>query len=164
MTAQEVRAATCHGSLIELLKELNKDKNWREIFGRPSIRLKDQELILRFFALYLEKVKYKRPINEFLNKFASRRRNAPIKFLEVCRERFTSTIAVAFDALGAKAFRPIGTLNAAVFDSVMVGIAKRLEQGPIKKPSKLADAYAKLLDKQTYKDATSSATSDEKNV
>jgi uncharacterized protein with ParB-like and HNH nuclease domain len=99
LTPQEVRVATCHGPLIELLKELNADKNWRQIFGKTSIRLKDQELILRFLALYLERDKYEKPINEFLNVFAGRHRKPDGAFLKTCREKFTSAIAAAFQGL-----------------------------------------------------------------
>src|SRR5208283_3808965 len=107
LTPQEVRTATYHGPFTKLLKQLNSDTNWRRIFGKASIRLKDQELILRFLALYLENDKYIKPINEFLNKFAARHRNPPEKLLATYRSKFTSTIAVAYGALGKKAFRPV---------------------------------------------------------
>lgn len=164
LTPQEVRTAASHGPLIDLLRELNSDKHWRQIFGKPSIRLKDQELILRFLALYLESDKYEKPINEFLNRFASRNRKPAQKFLQNCHGKFVSTIAVAFQSLGEKAFRPAGSLNAAVFDSIMVGMAKRLDKGRIEKPAKLAAAYEKLLTKEGYQTAITSATSDETNV
>jgi len=37
--------------------------------------LKDQELILRFFALYFFLDEYERPMNEFLNKYMGANRN-----------------------------------------------------------------------------------------
>jgi hypothetical protein len=164
LTAQEVRTAASYGDLILLLKKLNDDKNWRRIFGKPSLRLKDQELILRFLAFYLESDKYAKPVNEFLNGFVSRHRNPPQKFLEDATKEFTDVIAVSLAAFGEKAFRPSGSLNAAVFDSVTVAIAKRLDKGKIKKPEKLAAAYEHLLTNVNYQSATTSATSDEANV
>jgi hypothetical protein len=164
LNAQEVRTAATYGELILLLKKLNDDGNWRQIFGKPSLRLKDQELILRFIAFYLESDKYQKPISEFLNLFVSRHRNPPPKFLEDAASEFTSTIALCLKAFGKRAFRPAGSLNAAVFDSVMVGIARRLDKGKIKKPERLAVAYEQLLKKETYLNAVTSATSDETNV
>ena len=164
LTAQEVRTAATYGDLILLLKELNNDANWRQIFGKQSLRLKDQELILRFIAFYLESEKYQKPINEFLNLFVSRHRNPPQKFLEHASAEFTSVIALCLQTLGKKAFRPAGSLNAAVFDSVTVGIARRLDKGKIRKPEKLAAAYEQLLKKDSYLSAVTSATSDEINV
>jgi len=164
LTAQEVRTAASYGDLILLLKTLNEDTNWRRIFGKRSLRLKDQELILRFLAFYLETEKYKKPVNEFLNDFVSRYRNPPKKFLERASAEFKSVIAICLKTLGERAFRPQGSLNAAVFDSVTVGIARRLDKGKIKKPAMVATAYDQLLKKDTYTGATTSATSDETNV
>jgi hypothetical protein len=164
LTAQEVRTAASYGDLILLLKKLNDDANWRRIFGKPSLRLKDQELILRFIAFYLESEKYEKPVNEFLNGFVSRHRNPSKKFLDHASVEFTSVVALCLQALGEKAFRPAGSLNAAVFDSVTVGVARRLDKGKIKKPEMLAAAYERLLKKDTYLSAVTSATSDETNV
>jgi hypothetical protein len=47
---QEIRACIYHGPFAELLDELNSNPDWRKIYGAPSKRLKDQELILRFLA------------------------------------------------------------------------------------------------------------------
>jgi uncharacterized protein with ParB-like and HNH nuclease domain len=66
LNAQEVRTAATYGELILLLKKLNGDANWRQIFGKPSVRLKDQELILRFIAFYLESERYEKPISKLL--------------------------------------------------------------------------------------------------
>lgn len=51
LSPQEIRACVYSGSFDSLLKQLNKDPNWRGIYGRVSDRAKDEELILRFFAL-----------------------------------------------------------------------------------------------------------------
>lgn len=48
---QEIRIALYAGSRVDALRELNNDPNWRAIFGRKNLRLKDTELILRYLAL-----------------------------------------------------------------------------------------------------------------
>jgi hypothetical protein len=138
--------------------------NWREIFGKPSLKQKDQELILRFLAFYLEGERYEKPVNEFLNLFVSRHRYPKKDFVDKCKTAFRNTIDVARKAIVERAFRPEGSINAAVFDSVMVGIAKRLEKGPIVRNDKLLTAYESLLNNPVYKKAIASATSDEPNV
>ena len=164
LAAQEVRVATYHGTLMDLIRNLNEYSHWRSIYGKPSPRSKDQELILRFLALYADNEKYEKPMSEFLNKFSGRHRDATSQFLEQCRNTFTSTIELVSRSLGSQAFRPERSLNAAVFDSVMVGVAKRLELGPIKKIAKISTAYDELLKNSKYMDAISRATSDELNV
>ena len=71
---QEIRACIYHGGFNELLHELNDHSSWRKVYGPPSKRLKDQELILRFFALYFFLDTYERPIKEFLNRYMAQMR------------------------------------------------------------------------------------------
>ena len=68
-------------------------------------------------------------LSEFLNNFVSHHKNPPKKFLDQAAAEFKSVIAATLQALGPKAFRLGGSLNAAVFDSVTVGIARRLDNG-----------------------------------
>src|SRR5690606_16760927 len=75
LTDQEMRIAIYHGALIERIRELNNFDTWRKVFGKLHTRLKDQELILRFFALYEESDIYQRPLSEFLSKYAGRHQN-----------------------------------------------------------------------------------------
>src|SRR6202035_5587475 len=55
---QEIRVALYHGELVSVLRKLNDNKDWRALFGPKSRRLKDMELILRFFAFYFYASKY----------------------------------------------------------------------------------------------------------
>jgi hypothetical protein len=77
---------------------------------------------------------------------------------------FVETIATAHAFLGRKAFRPERALNAAVFDSVMVGLATRLAKGPVASGSGLAAAYRTLLTEKRYTSAYLRATADEESV
>jgi hypothetical protein len=164
LVPQEIRAAVSHGSFIDLLKNLNKDAKWRSIYGKPSPRLKDQELILRFFALFHDSGRYEKPFAEFLNKYIERHRNPTSHEAATFRTLFENTISSVHAAIGTKAFRPVSSLNAAVYDSVMVGVAKRLSKKAIKSPNQLKKAYEKLLNSNKYIDLISRATSDEQNV
>ena len=66
--------------------------------------------------------------------------------------------------MGNKAFRPERSINAAVFDSVMVGVAKRLARGVINDLEEVRVKYEALLADEEYANVIASATSDEKNV
>jgi hypothetical protein len=164
LTDQEIRVALYHGSFIEKIKELNKYKHWRDVFGAPSNRLKDQEFILRFFALLFPWRSYTKPMKEFLNRFVDKYRNEDPELLQNWEKRFHETIDVAWQAFGKTAFRPSGTINAAVFDSVMVGLAQRLEKGPINTLDRIRMTYQQLLSDPEYTEAISRATSDEQSV
>lgn len=164
LTPQEMRCAIYHGSLMDELKKLNEHLSWRSIFGKTNPRLKDQELVLRFLALYHNFAGYQRPMAEFLNKFVQRYREAKTPFLQQCGAVFTATSDIIWEALGRRAFRPERALNAAVCDSVMVGIAYRLQKSGAIAPGAIIEAYNALLRDTEYITAVSYATSNEAPV
>ena len=161
---QEIRSCVSHGKFIDLLNDINNNKKWRQLFGPPSKRQKDQELILRFLAFFYKRDKYKRPMREFLNKFTRQYRNLDDQLGFRFRKVFLETVEVACDALDKRAFRPQNNLNAAVFDAVMVGLAKRLEHGPLTDPGRLQSAYDTLLNEQSFQGAYSKGTADVESV
>jgi hypothetical protein len=162
--SHEIRLAIFYGSLIKELTELNDFEPWREIFGRKNKRLKDQELILRFLALFHDHGKYGRPMAEFLNLFVKRNRNPSPERMGEFKTLFESTISIARTALGPRAFRPQKAFNAAIYDAVMVGISRRLQKGSIAEPNALKTAYEQLLIDKEFAASTSRATSDNASV
>ena len=103
-------------------------------------------------------------MEEFINRFCSIHRHGPPKFLAKQEALFNSTIAAAEKGLGVAAFRPTRSMNAAAFDSIAIGIARRLENGPILDSAGLKRAYETLLKNDDYLAATTRATADEANV
>jgi hypothetical protein len=161
LAPQEIRACIYHGAFNDLLHELNQVPAWREIFGPTSRRMRDQELILRFFALVEWRHQYERPMKDFLNRFMGSHRTLDDDAAEAFTKKFNQTIATLYDALGKGAFRPVRALNAAVYDAVMVGIATRLARGGIKESGKASDRYAALIKDQQFDQWTRSRTTDE---
>ncbi|MCI0487008.1 MAG: DUF262 domain-containing protein [Blastocatellia bacterium] len=161
---QEIRTAVYHGPFIDLIKQLNDYPAWRQIYGKKNKRLKDQELILRFLALYFDFEHYEKPMTEFLNKFTKKHRFAGKRFLPEATKVFTDTINVALDLEINTIFRPERAINAAVFDSVMVGLAKRISRGPIENPERIVETYLGLLKDREYAAAVFQATSDVEKV
>lgn len=161
---QEIRACIYVGEFNEILGQLNENLSWRKVFGSPNRRRRDQELILRFLSLYFYGNNYSRPMKEFLNVYMGKNRHLQVNSANQIREAFTNTIEVVGEALGPKAFKPVRALNAAIFDSVMVGIARRLEQGPIHDKEGLRRSYQALLEDDKFATATGRATADEESV
>lgn len=161
---QEIRRAAFHGPFLDKITEFNNYGAWRDIFGKVNKRLKDEELILRFIALYYDDSTYKKPMEEFLNGFASKHNKPSEKFLKEVEKVFKDAIDVAKKALGTRAFRVVRTINAAVFDSIMVGIARRLKQGQISDFDAMRKSYEELKQDSNYLKATSKGTSDEAAV
>jgi len=160
LQAQEIRAALYHGEFNDLLNFLNNNQSWRNLFGPTSPRKRDEELILRFFALYYNFDSYGAPIKEFLNIFMGGNRNLnkhPERELTALFER---TVSAVEECLGSKAFKPKTSLNAGVYDSVMLAVARRLLKGAIKDKDKMASQYQKLLKDPAYMNATDVSMAD----
>jgi hypothetical protein len=161
---QEIRGAIYHGPFNELLKQLNETAAWREIYGNVSSRMRDRELILRFLALLFRSDHYKEPMKEFLNKYMGRNRAFAHESEDEQRSAFVRSIELIRKCVGTKAFKPKRALNAAVFDSVMVGISKRLHDGPVKDEAVVVERYEQLLKSRRFRAATDKATAAEEKV
>jgi len=161
---QEIRACIYHGPFNELLNKLRNYDDWKSVYGPASNRLKDEELILRFFALYFDFENYKPPMKEFLNLYMGKNKNFTIQSESVLEQLLKPTIRFLAQSLGRQAFRPERAINAAVCDAVMVGLARRLESGPIENMEDFKGEYEKLLNDSDFTDACRTGTSQEKNV
>jgi hypothetical protein len=164
LTPQEIRHCVFQGELNELICKLNDNSKWRMIFGKVNKRMRDQELILRFFAFYYKGKNYSRPMRLFLNKYMGYNRHTQFQSEKELTSLFESMIDTVYDALGKNVFRVYGAINAAVFDSVGVGIATRLQKGPINDKNALKERYIRLLESRDFQDLVTVATADEKTV
>lgn len=161
---QEIRACIFHGPFNELLAELNGTPSWRDIYGPPSKRLKDQELLLRFFALFYNLDNYERPMKEFLNDYMGKNKNISLQGKEELENLFVTTINFISDSLGREAFRPERTLNAAAYDGIMVGLARKISNVTLNDQETFKTKYRELIANYDFLNACKTATSDESNV
>lgn len=164
LSPQEIRNCVSLGPFTNRVKDLNTYPSWRNVFGPTNNRSKDEELIVRFFALYCKGDQYSRPMSGFLNKFSANMNKAPTNELDKLDDIFKVTIDRINSAIGNKAFRIIRALNAAAFDAVMVGLATRLEQNPNPTDASILAAYDELTANDDFKQACERATADEDNV
>ena len=165
LSPQEIRSAICHGKFIDTLGTLNQRPSWREIFGRVHSRQRDQELILRFLAFFFDEAAYKAPMSEFLTLFLQKNRNPEDYFLTESSEAFGRTMDAFMDALGSRAFRMERALNAAMFDSMSVGMARKIAaSGQTPSSEQTILAHNSLLKDGEYLAAVSRSTADERSV
>ena len=104
LTAQEIRQAVYHGSFLNLIGELNKDESWRNIFGAPNDRMRDHELIIRFFAMFEESKKYKKPMVDFINIYTKKNRHINDDKAKYLSEIFKKTIGLFNNSINGKIF------------------------------------------------------------
>lgn len=157
LASQEIRSAIYPGAFCELLIELNKNESWRKLFGKVPDRQRDEELILRFLALYYEFEDYRPSMTRYLNEFMKRNQTLKRQERSEIECVFGRTVDTILEKIGERAFKPQASVNAAVLDSTMVGVARRLQGGAIHQT--LVSRYEKLLDNPEYEDAISGGTS-----
>jgi len=162
---QEIRVALYHGEFVGVLQTLNDDEAWRELFGGKSRRLKDMEMILRFFAFLYYAGKYKSPMKDFLNRYMATNRHLQKQPAKELVKIFKDTSRTILNGIGIRAFRPQRAVNAAAVDSLMVGVAKRiLANGPVKSGAQLKAHFDRLLGDRDYIAAIETGTAQEANV
>ena len=167
LTHQEIRQAIYRGSLLDAVRELNDNPDWRAIYGlNKSPRQKDQELILRFWAMYQRHAQYRAPMYGFLNAFAEDCREADGEFLENVKLLFAETMQIFNMALQKRAFRTEGNrlLNAAVFDSMSVGLALRIAKHGAPDQEVVKATHRALLADDDYVSSVSGGTAQENAV
>ena len=162
----EIRRAVYPGALIDLVGELNEIRDWRLIIGKPSPRLKDQEMILRFIAMLYQGHEYARPMSEFLNVFAQENMNPDDCWIRDTARVFDETIKLFADAKGKGAFRLSKgrAANAAVFDSMSVGLASAIMDGKSLDNARVRQIHDCLLLDDEYLQAVAKGTSRERSV
>jgi len=152
LAPQEVRSCVYHGDFKETLAKLNQHQNWRAIYNNSDDadkRLRDEELILRFIALFNIHQEYRKPMRGFLNNYMEDNKNKSSKVSNT-KELFIKVIDLIHEAIGNKAFRIRRGLNAAVFDAVMVGLATRISNGHSIQKDALKQAYNDLLKDEEF--------------
>ncbi len=165
LNPQEIRRAIYSGKFVELIDTLNLDKSWRDMVRKEvDTRYRDQENILRFFALYYDR-NYKKPMKTFLSKYMADNRNLD---REVTGDKFKAlweeTIKTIHEDIGVDAFRRYGKFVAGIYDAVMIGVAARLQQGGISDIDGLKKAYAELVKSKAFNSFIDYHTTDEEKV
>jgi hypothetical protein len=161
---QEVRACVYYGLFNELLISLTDNKHWRSLFSSKNTRMKEEELILRFFAFFFNWQDYKGNYKYFLNEFMDLNRNLMIHSKEELIELFNKTIAFIIESLGTTAFKNGTQINAAIFDAVMIGVAERLKNELKPNIEEFRAQYSALLSDEDFISYVSSTTADSASV
>ena len=129
LTAHEIRVALYAGPLIDRLHNLNHNPDWRSLYGNPSPRLRDQELVLRIIALFCGADEYVRPLKRFLNHFVSANRVTASPVVDEAEDLFASAAKLLNEGPGASALRRRGRqINVAQTDAVFVGLMRALRE------------------------------------
>lgn len=133
----ELRNCIYRGPYNDLLKELVENEAFLKVRGETSadVRMKDRQLILRFFAMRRSThLRYRGPMKQFMNQEMQKHRFLSAQDVLEMRRAFETAIEMAWDVFGSTAFRRYtppsdagssgkweagGKLNIALWDTVM---------------------------------------------
>lgn len=164
LTAHEIRVALYAGRFIDYLEDLNCDENWRSLYGPASQRIRDQELVTRILAMYVEVDKYARPQKTFLNNFVHRNRQLISVEVQAAGELFRAAAKLINQAEGAPALRRASRqVNNAWTDALFVGVMRRLSHSPLS-PDEFKDGYLHLRDDPKFQTFVTGPSADEELV
>lgn len=164
LAPQEIRACIYHGKLNECLSDLAENYTWKKIYTVDNKRLKSQELILRYFALLENRENYSKGLKGFLNSYMSLNQNPDEQKIIQLTQKFTTAIDIAYKIAGANAFRFGQNINAAIFDSVMIGLTIYAESSSEIDYTHLKHAYKALLADNEYRSFVESSTASQPSV
>jgi len=159
---QEIRNCVFRGGFVSVLRELNKDKNWRLILGRKHMdkHQKDVELILRLFALNKRWNEYEKPMKEFLNRVMHKNKKGNSLRAINFKDSFPEVCKTIVNKLGDRPFHVRGPLNVSLMDSVFCTVSENIHHIP----NNLKERYDNLLNDKTFEELTSKGTTDTKKV
>lgn len=155
---QEIRNCVFLGGFVGILKELNNNKDWREIIGKEhqDVHQKDVELLLRIFSLSKSWDDYEKPMKEYLNVAMEKNKNGDTRKVRRFKEDFPKAAEIILEELGEKPFHVRGPLNTSALDSVFCTILDNLENIP----ENLNERFRKLLKNKEFQESTYYGTSD----
>lgn len=120
---QEIRNAVYRGNIVDELRDLNADENWRKILGisAPDKNQKDLEIVLRLFSLYKAWQSYEKPMLKYLNNEMDQNRRFDTPRALEFKKRFPEVVKLVAKTLN-RPFRPRNVINAAMLEGIMIAL------------------------------------------
>lgn len=148
---QEIRACIFHGDFQGLLALLASDVRYRKLLNIDEKRKKDQEIILRLFALIYNYDNYNGNMKQFLNDFMEDNASLAIHTEEELKNIFNKTIEIFVKNIPEEVIKPNkGQLNLSIFDAIFVGIAKNILSGKMVADAMVASSVDNLLHRDKF--------------
>jgi hypothetical protein len=169
---QEIRSAIFYGPFNNWLNQYveSTPEHWRFFFPRELKNMRAQERILRFLAAYYYGESYDEPMLRFLNRAMESNRDSRKHPVEEMEQLLNSTLSLTAQYLGKDAFvleRNNGKIlqfNVALFEALMVGMAKLVAKGltNLQDTTAIQSRYELLIQDPDFKKACKESTADKR--
>ena len=140
LNEMELRNCLYQGAFAKMLAELTREESWLDLmnYNGPHKRMKDRELILRFFAVFTAQNEYHAPLKTFLSEQMEALNKRSPEYLDDLRNSFLNACMLAKQIFPNCVFQRFSpgdaanqnggwskVVNLALFEVVMVSLAKR---------------------------------------
>ncbi|MEV0206274.1 DUF262 domain-containing protein [Streptomyces sp. NPDC050788] len=171
---QQIRVAIFPGKATQLIRQMNKDPNWRTLFGAVHRDLRDQELILRYLALKRvaagerdaegKHLTYKAPMATFMSQYLDDNEEMSDELMQIEMEEFAAACRLLVEAEGASALKRNRTINAARADSILAGLSLAVRSNPSLGAAYVKSAMTALEANSDFVEKTQKSTSHKTSV
>lgn len=180
LNEQELRNCIYQGLYTDLLCELSADEHLLSVYRskQPHLRMKDRELILRFFAMQrTTPAGFASPIKSWLNEEIRENKDMTPQESAEMSAAFATTIRLVWEVFGDCSFRPVkkeavsgdgpteadlsgifyrdyfenGEINVALWDTIMYAFAGRTEEEIVPNRERIMAAFIKLASGPTFR-------------
>lgn len=174
LNPQEIRHGVYHGPLFTMIDEISEEKVWIDLVGmKNDTRMKNNELVLRAFALSYSEHPYRKPLKRFLNNFSADFKDVSTERVLEWKSQFLTALNNINKLFGKKAFRVLNpnlepqvkNFNSALFDAVIVafmtGDYNRNRIQNLSEPERIVflTRFQQVLSDQRFEESITSGTS-----
>ena len=165
---QELRLSLYHSEFYEMLERINTEPVWRKFLRNPEpdIHMKDVEVLLRIFAMLIDKDVYAPSLVKFLNQFSKKSQENTPEQNEYLEDLFKSFLS-ATKELSADTFtnKVNGRINIALIEAVFYAASKDCyAKGELICEPLSAESIRKLETDTQFVSAAYTATTSSRNV
>lgn len=172
LTDQEIRNAIYRGAFNDLIKSLADQPRWLKVLGKKHLdkRMRDDELVLRFFAMHDGYPTYQAPLSRFLNLYSvNKRKSMDDNEKQRLTTLFETTVDKVTSVFNDHAFRTYTDhwetqINRALFDAVMLVFSKLSAKDLSVRSSQINQALITLCSNSEFLIAISRSTADRGSV
>ena len=161
LNPQELRNCIYRGALNNLLKDAVNNEDWLNILGKksPDKRMRDEELVLRFFAFHIRGIEsYRTPLKHWLNEVAKEGMKYSDDKITELHDTWNNAIRCSLIWFEPReCFRREGSraINRALYDLVMFHAAHTTPDTAEDIKAKFRKAYDGLLKNEEFQDLIS---------
>ena len=165
---QEIRLSLYHSAFYDMLERINADPTWRKFLRNPEpdIHMKDIEVLLRIFAILVDKDIYAPSLVKFLNQFSNKSKENTPEQNEYLESLFRSFLD-AVKHLGDDTFinKSNGRFNIALIEAVFyAACVDNYARGELVQEQLSAECIRNLESDAEFVEAATSATTSRRNV